>query len=270
MRGSRAGASPGRRAGGELVDGVLLVAGLGGLLVVVTGPFDGLPAAVTAVLCALAAGSLAGWLRRPGTRVVGAVLRASRTGATVAAVLLLAAAFTAASYLVAVRPGQVDATTAGLVLLAFPLMMGLTGPVAGRLADRFGARPVAVAGAVVAATGFGLLASTGAGGEPLDVAWRLAVAGIGTGLYGGPTQLLVVTAAPRERIATAGAAVQSARSLGFAVGPAAAALAWNDDGTRLHTGPAFVAVTAAAVVAAVLLVPRAGRRPARPPAEEDR
>ncbi|OLM08208.1 hypothetical protein Ae505Ps2_6326c [Pseudonocardia sp. Ae505_Ps2] len=73
---------------------------------------------------------------------------------------LLAGAFAAASYLVAVglQTGGSGPAAAGLALLAFPLGMVVAGPAAGRLADRYSPRAVAIAGGVLAAVGFAVLA----------------------------------------------------------------------------------------------------------------
>ncbi|ANY08474.1 MFS transporter [Pseudonocardia sp. HH130630-07] len=250
-----------------VVDAGLLVVGLGLVGAVTTGA-AGRGALPVAVLLVLSGAALGAWAWRPGARTVAAVLWAGRGVAPATAVGLLAVAFAAASYLVAVglqHCGTGPAVT-GLTLLAFPLLMAVAGPVAGRLADRLGPRPVAVAGAALAAAGFGLLATLPALGswEPADVAWRLAVAGLGTGLYGGPTQLMVLAGAGRDRTATAGAGVQCARALGFAIGPAAAALAWSDDGALLHARPALVLAAVAAAIGALLLI-----RPTRPTTEEN-
>lgn len=189
------------------------------------------------------------WLRGPGSRPVVAVIRDSGILGITTAVLALAAGFAAMHYLVALhlqRDGGVSASVTGLTVLAFPLAMGLAGPVGGRLADRFGARRLAVIGAAVTALGLLLLIPLGEVWSPPDVAWRLAVAGLGMGLNGGPTQALVMTSAPTDRMATAGSTVQLARSLGFALGPALATAAWGlagggDGGVRAGLGLAAVA-----------------------------
>ncbi|WP_274917518.1 MFS transporter [Streptomyces sp. WZ-12] len=209
------------------------------------------------VLCgfALVPGVL--WARGDGGRRVRGALRAARTGGIHGAVLALAMAFAAVHFLLAVhlqRAEGVSAFDTGLTLLAFPAAMAVAGPVGGRLADRYGARPVAVTGAALVAAGFGLLAAAG-DWPPLQVGWRLALAGFGMGLYGGPAQLMVLDAAGPERMATAGSTVQLARSAGFAFGPAAATALGSLAGAR--TGP--VLATAAALLAAALLVRPAGR-----------
>ncbi|MGW1809635.1 MFS transporter [Streptomyces sp. NPDC002078] len=204
------------------------------------------------------------WLQGPGGRPVVGALRATGLFRAHAAVLALAAGFAAMHYVVALhlqRDDGVSATTTGLTVLAFPLGMGLAGPVGGRLADRYGARPVAVIGAALTAAGLLLLVPLGGDWSPVDVAWRLAPAGLGMGLNGGPTQALVMSAAPPDRTATVGSSVQLARSLGFTLGPALATAAWGlaggDDGVT-----AGLTLAAVAACIAVPLLALRGRRPA--------
>lgn len=197
------------------------------------------------------------WLRRPGGRPVAAVLRESGTAAVNASVLALAAGFAANHYLLAQhlrRDDGISATGTALTMLAFPLGMVLAGRFGGRLADRWGARPTALTGASVTALGMLLLVPLDTGWGPLDISWRLALAGAGMGLNGGPVQALVMTAARPEQLATAGSAVQLARSLGFALGPAlatAATLAGGAATTGARAG--LVLATLSAVVAVGLL-----------------
>ncbi|MFJ4593100.1 MFS transporter [Kitasatospora sp. NPDC088861] len=199
------------------------------------------------------------WLRRPGGRPVAEVLRAAGTVGVNASVLALAAGFAACHYLLAQHlrgPGGESATATALTMLAFPLGMVLAGRAGGRLADRWGGRPTALAGATVTTLGLALLVPLDTGWSAADVAWRLALAGVGMGLNGGPTQALVMTASPPGKLATAGSAVQLARSLGFALGPAlagAAALAGDRATTGTRAGIAMAALVAATAVVLLAL-----------------
>ncbi|AUG77915.1 MFS transporter [Kitasatospora sp. MMS16-BH015] len=209
-----------------------------------------------------------GWLRRPGGRAVREVLRAGRTAGVHGAVLALGAGFAATHLVLALqlqRDGRHSATATGLVLLCFPLAMGVFGPLGGRLADRFTPRRVAAAGGALTALGLLSLVPLEAGWSLPSIAWRLALAGAGTGLYGGPVQALVMAAAPPGRAATAGAAVQLARSLGFTLGPAPAVALWS------HWGPhpaLFAAFLATALAAGLLAVP--ARQPRAVPSPDPR
>ncbi|WP_201305114.1 MFS transporter [Streptomyces sp. GS7] len=252
---------PDRRS---VADALLVASGVAVLLLALTLA-SGRPAWLVLALAAVP--TLWWWLRGPGGRPVAGVLRATGLFRAHGAVLSLAAGFAAMHYVVALhlqRDNGVSATTTGLTVLAFPLGMGLAGQVGGRLADRYGPRPVAVTGAAVTATGLLLLVPLGHGWSPLDVAWRLALAGVGMGLNGGPTQALVMGAAPRDRTATVGSTMQLARTLGFTLGPALATAVWGlagpDQGVR-----AGLALAATAACLAVPLITLPGRRPAPVP-----
>lgn len=210
------------------------------------------------LLLALPAAPLtAFWLRRPGGRPVAGVLRASGTAGVNASVLCLAAGFAANHYLLAQHLRRDDgdsATTTALTMLAFPLGMVLAGRFGGRLADRWGARPTALTGAAVTAFGMLLLIPLDGDWAPIDISWRLALAGAGMGLNGGPVQALVMTASPPAQMATAASAVQLSRSLGFALGPALATAATVFGGTGASGSRAgLVLATTAAALAVTLL-----------------
>ncbi|MFG3016271.1 MFS transporter [Streptomyces cinerochromogenes] len=249
---------PDRRSAADVL---LVGSGLAALLLALTLA-SGSPGWLVLALAAVP--PLWWWLRGTGGRPVVGVLQATGLFRAHTAVLALAAGFAAMHYVVALhlqRDDAVSATTTGLTVLAFPLGMGLAGPVGGRLADRCGARPVAVIGAAVTAAGLLLLVPLGGDWSPVDVAWRMALAGIGMGLNGGPTQALVMGAAPPDRTATVGSSVQLARSLGFTLGPALATAAWGlaggDDGVR-----AGLTLAAVAACIAVPLLALRGRGPA--------
>ncbi|MEU0009274.1 MFS transporter [Streptomyces sp. NPDC006314] len=252
---------PDRQSAG---DALLVACGVAVLLLALTLGSD---RPVWLVLALAAMPPLWWWLRGPGGRPVTGVLRVSGLLRAHGAVLALAAGFAAMHYVVALhlqRDDGISATATGLTVLAFPLGMGLAGPLGGRLADGYGARPVAATGAMLTAAGLLLLLPLGGDWSPPDMAWRLALAGIGMGLNGGPAQALVMGAAPPERTATAGSTVQLARSLGFTLGPALATAAWGLAGTDVgvHAGLA-VAATAACLAVPLLALP--ARRPAAVP-----
>ncbi|MFF3787506.1 MFS transporter [Streptomyces sp. NPDC001933] len=167
----------GRRALADAPDALLVAAGVAVLLLSLTLAAD---TSAWLALAPAAAVPLWWWLRRAGGRPVAGVLRAAGLLRAHGAVLALAAGFAAAHYVITLhlqRDEGISATATGLAVLAFPLGMGVAGPLGGRLADRYGARPVALTGAALTAVGLLLLAPLGDGWSSADVAWRLAVAG---------------------------------------------------------------------------------------------
>ncbi|MFJ9844294.1 MFS transporter [Kitasatospora sp. NPDC101155] len=254
--------APGRA---ELADAGLIGGSVAALLLGLTLSAD---SAAWLLLAAPAIAPVLWWLRRGGGRPVRAVLRESRTAGINTAVLAVAAAFAVVHYLLALhlqRDEAESATVTGLTILCFPLAMGIGGPLGGRLADRLGARPTATAGIALTALGFLLLVPLDDTWSLPDIAWRLALAGAGMGLYGGPTQTLVMSAATPATTATASSTVQLARSLGFTLGPALATAAWSLGGSGtagLHAGLGLAAAGACLAVPLLASHGRSGPRTA--------
>jgi hypothetical protein len=60
-----------------------------------------------------------------------------------------------------------------------------------------------------------------------DVAFRLAIVGLGAGFFVAPSSVAVMAATPREHIGVGSALTNTARFLGFALGPTIATIFWN-------------------------------------------
>jgi EmrB/QacA subfamily drug resistance transporter len=110
----------------------------------------------------------------------------------------------------------------GLVLTAFPLAVLCVAPFAGALSDRVGSALPATVGAGISALACALLAAMPAGSGPGSVAWRLALFGVGTGLFQSPNNSAVMGSAPRAHLGVVGSLLGTARSLGMVLGVAAA------------------------------------------------
>ncbi|MBA0127226.1 MFS transporter [Haloechinothrix sp. YIM 98757] len=120
------------------------------------------------------------------------------------------------------------AQVSGTVILTLPAGTALLSPLAGWLADRFGAQRLALIGALVSVGGMALLIPpVGPGTGLSDIAWRLFVLGVGHGLFSGPLQAAMMAAVPGDMMATAGGTAALFRTAGFAIGPAAAATSWT-------------------------------------------
>jgi DHA2 family multidrug resistance protein-like MFS transporter len=115
----------------------------------------------------------------------------------------------------------------GLVMTPWPLALALMAPVSGYLCDRYPPGVVGAIGLVLCAAGQGLLALLPAGAGVLDVAWRMAMCGIGIGLFGPPNLRQIVGATPKHRTGAVGAMVGTNRLTGQSIGAALAALVLN-------------------------------------------
>lgn len=111
---------------------------------------------------------------------------------------------------------------AGALMTAQPATMAVVAPLSGVVADRWGPRLPSSAGMLAIAGGMvAVAASAAAPGAYLVLS--LALVGLGAGLYVAPNSAVVMSAAPRERQATAAAMAATARNVGMTLGIAVAA-----------------------------------------------
>ena len=117
----------------------------------------------------------------------------------------------------------------GALISPWPLGMMLFGPLAGILSDRIPAGVLGGIGMAVATAALLLLAWLPADAQYLAIAWRMAMAGAGFGLFLAPNARLIVGSAPRHRAASAGGLTSTTRLTGQALGATlvAALLAMN-------------------------------------------
>jgi DHA2 family multidrug resistance protein-like MFS transporter len=146
------------------------------------------------------------------------------------------------------------AVETGLLMTPWPLALAVMAPLAGRLADRYPAGLLGGIGLILFAGGLGALALLPPAPTGADIAWRMALTGLGFGLFQSPNNRAIVTAAPPERSGGASGMLATARLLGQTTGAALAALVFGllpQAGAR----PAlFLAAGVAATAAAVSLV----------------
>jgi MFS family permease len=88
---------------------------------------------------------------------------------------------------------------AGIAMLPLTVGFLIAGPTSGWLSDRFGARPFATGGMIVAAASFGLLEMLPVNFEYWQFALILALNGIGMGLFASPNRAGIMNSLPPER-----------------------------------------------------------------------
>jgi MFS family permease len=143
----------------------------------------------------------------------------------------------------------------GLVLTLLPVALGVTAPLAGRLADRWSATAVSATGMAVAAAG---LAGIATGHPGLGVfAVLLVIVGIGLGLFTPANNAAVMAAAPTRDSGAAAGILNMIRGLGTALGIAAATLVY--DATRGITAVAWFLATLTVVGAGLAVTPHRRR-----------
>jgi MFS family permease len=152
----------------------------------------------------------------------------------------------------------------GGTMLAFAVATALAGPLGGMLADRWNAGSTALAGAAIATAGIALIIPLGEDWQPIDLAWRLALVGLGGGLFNGPNLAAAMAATPRNLLATAAASTSLARQLGLALGPALATTIWALSNYTSHGLRMVLGVAAGSGLLGVLALTRKPRKAAVP------
>ena len=137
-----------------------------------------------------------------------------------------------------------SAASVGLTLSAFAMARLLLNVPLGMASDRYGRRPLLVAGPLV--TGIGMIGSGFAAGIPDLLLWRL-IAGAGSAMYMTGAQVYLVDISTEHNRARVLGANQGALLLGVSLGPGLGGVLAEAFGFRLP----FLAVGAAALLTSV-------------------
>ena len=102
----------------------------------------------------------------------------------------------------------------GLLLTPLPLMLAVAAPLSGSLADRLGSRWLSPLGLAIACFGLFLLSQINAQSSIWDIIWRLAITGIGQGIFQSPNTRTLMGAAPRNAQGEASGLLATGRVIG--------------------------------------------------------
>jgi DHA2 family multidrug resistance protein-like MFS transporter len=139
----------------------------------------------------------------------------------------------------------------GLLMTPWPLAVGFAAPFAGRLADRYPAGLLGGIGLALFSAGLFALSQIDAGFGNFDIAWRMALCGVGFGLFQSPNNRTMIGAAPRDRSGAAGGMLATARLLGQTAGAVGVAAGFHMAG--IAAGPVLLRVAGGAAAAAAVI-----------------
>lgn len=105
----------------------------------------------------------------------------------------------------------------GLLLTPFAISIAVVSPIAGTIADRGGSRGLVPLGLWIVAIGLVLLTRIDATSSMWDVAWRLAVTGMGQGCFQSPNTRMIMDSAPSTEQGQSSGLLATARAAGQAL-----------------------------------------------------
>jgi DHA2 family multidrug resistance protein-like MFS transporter len=137
----------------------------------------------------------------------------------------------------------------GLMMTAWPLIVVVVAPIAGRLSDRFPPTILGGLGLIVMTAGLLTVLYAPANASLPDIAWRMALTGLGFGFFQSPNNRLMIGSATRERSGAASGMLATSRLLGQTVGSALVALAFGLTDATTTAGVARGAMAAVGLAA---------------------
>ncbi|MDE5941578.1 MAG: MFS transporter [Muribaculaceae bacterium] len=148
----------------------------------------------------------------------------------------------------------------GLLMTPWPIATMIISPVAAKFVEKHNAGITAAIGMAVYAVGITLLLLMPRSGvSELDIAWRMALCGIGFGLFQTPNNIVMVIATPVERTGGAGGMQSTARLVGQTLGATVVTLIFAISSPAVSVRICLFAALAMALTAGLFSLSRAGR-----------
>ncbi len=139
----------------------------------------------------------------------------------------------------------------GLLMAIVPLFLGVIAPLSGSLSDRYGTRPITLAGLIMLALGYGAMSTLSQTTTGPGFVLRLLPVGIGMGMFQSPNNSAVMGAVPRQRLGIASGLLAISRTLGQTTGIAMLGAFWAGR-TMFYEGAVLIeGATAATAVSQI-------------------
>lgn len=136
----------------------------------------------------------------------------------------------------------------GFLIMPWPIALAIVAPMSGKLSDKHSPALLGAIGLIIFAIGLTLIGLLPAAPTIADIAWRMALCGIGFGLFQAPNNRMMISSTPRSRSGAASGMLGTARLLGQSLGAALVAFLlarWGVAGT-----PSIMFIAACFAVAA--------------------
>ena len=148
----------------------------------------------------------------------------------------------------------------GLLMTPWPLATMVVAPVAARFVERHNPGITAAVGMGVYAVGITLMLCLPATGiSEFEIIWRMALCGVGFGLFQTPNNIVMVIATPVQRTGGAGGMQSTARLVGQTLGATAVTLIFAMLPNGVSVNACLYAALGTSLIAGILSTTRAGR-----------
>ncbi|MGU3400321.1 MFS transporter [Brucellaceae bacterium D45D] len=108
----------------------------------------------------------------------------------------------------------------GFLMMPWPIALALVAPISGKLSDKHSPAILGLLGLITFATGLALIGMLPHQPTIADVCWRMAICGVGFGLFQAPNNRMIMTSTPRSRSGAGSGLLGTARLLGQSLGAA--------------------------------------------------
>lgn len=125
-----------------------------------------------------------------------------------------------------------DPVHTGFLLTAWPVVVALAAPIAGRLSDKYAPGLLGGIGLALLCLGMAALALLPADPSVGSIVWRMALCGAGFGMFQAPNLKALMSSAPPHRSGGASGVIGVARLLGQSSGAALVALCFHLSGIQ--------------------------------------
>ncbi|MTK11003.1 MAG: MFS transporter [Clostridiaceae bacterium] len=126
-------------------------------------------------------------------------------------------------YIMNISPGK-----AGILMMIFPISAGTIAPISGYLSDKIGSELLTILGLFATTVGLLLVGFLNTTSTYFDIVIRVAVLGLGNGLFQSPNNSIVMSLVPRDKLGIAGSVNALVRNMGMVFGIAfSVALLYN-------------------------------------------
>ncbi|QAT39717.1 MFS transporter [Clostridium sp. JN-9] len=116
-------------------------------------------------------------------------------------------------YIIKASPGM-----SGLLMIVSPICIGIVAPISGYISDKVGSEIITVFGLAFIALGLVLTAFLNGQSSYGDIIFRVALIGIGSGLFQSPNNSIVMSCVPKNKLGVAGSINALVRNMGMVSG----------------------------------------------------